>query len=140
MEHWTPRCWGVRGSICILCSSPVVGLQSVFPSCMFTLVAFLISFVPFSPRPPCLPPKPQKMRRPRPLSVCSHKLFNGCMEAFIKVLVGSHRVRECPRCNGSLSSPPPLGRQPCPNLLGLSVCALGQALWRPSSFLQPALQ
>ncbi|OWK02523.1 SRGAP3, partial [Cervus elaphus hippelaphus] len=24
------------------------------------------------------------MRRPRPLSVCSHKLFNGCMEAFIK--------------------------------------------------------
>ncbi|XP_073643706.1 SLIT-ROBO Rho GTPase-activating protein 3 isoform X2 [Tursiops truncatus] len=35
-------------------------------------------------RPPCLPPKPQKMRRPRPLSVCSHKLFNGCMEAFIK--------------------------------------------------------
>ncbi|CAK6435531.1 unnamed protein product [Pipistrellus nathusii] len=35
-------------------------------------------------RPPCLPPKPQKMRRPRPLSVCNHKLFNGCMEAFIK--------------------------------------------------------
>ncbi|XP_055413416.1 SLIT-ROBO Rho GTPase-activating protein 3 [Bubalus kerabau] len=35
-------------------------------------------------RPPCLPPKPQKMRRPRPLSVCSHKLFNGCMETFIK--------------------------------------------------------
>ncbi|MXQ90902.1 hypothetical protein E5288_WYG013204 [Bos mutus] len=34
--------------------------------------------------PPCLPPKPQKMRRPRPLSVCSHKLFNGCMETFIK--------------------------------------------------------
>ncbi|KAF7459747.1 Hypothetical predicted protein [Marmota monax] len=35
-------------------------------------------------RPPCLPPKPQKMRRPRPLSVCSHKLFNGSMETFIK--------------------------------------------------------
>ncbi|KAG8516873.1 SLIT-ROBO Rho GTPase-activating protein 3 [Galemys pyrenaicus] len=35
-------------------------------------------------RPPCLPPKPQKMRRPRPLSVCGRKLFNGCMEAFIK--------------------------------------------------------
>lgn len=35
-------------------------------------------------RPPCLPPKPQKMRRPRPLSVYSHKLFNGSMEAFIK--------------------------------------------------------
>ncbi|XP_008562626.1 PREDICTED: SLIT-ROBO Rho GTPase-activating protein 3-like, partial [Galeopterus variegatus] len=39
-------------------------------------------------RPPCLPPKPQKMRRPRPLSVYSHKLFNGSMEAFIKVLAG----------------------------------------------------
>ncbi|KAK1332328.1 hypothetical protein QTO34_007001 [Cnephaeus nilssonii] len=37
-------------------------------------------------QPPCLPPKPQKMRRPRPLSVCNHKLFNGCMEAFIKCL------------------------------------------------------
>ncbi|XP_024412249.1 SLIT-ROBO Rho GTPase-activating protein 3 isoform X6 [Desmodus rotundus] len=35
-------------------------------------------------QPPSLPPKPQKMRRPRPLSVCSHKLFNGCMETFIK--------------------------------------------------------
>ncbi|XP_012865808.1 PREDICTED: SLIT-ROBO Rho GTPase-activating protein 3 [Dipodomys ordii] len=35
-------------------------------------------------RPPCLPPKPQKMRRPRPLSVYSHKLFNGSMETFIK--------------------------------------------------------
>ncbi|XP_012587544.1 PREDICTED: SLIT-ROBO Rho GTPase-activating protein 3, partial [Condylura cristata] len=35
-------------------------------------------------RPPSLPPKPQKMRRPRPVSVCSHKLFSGCMEAFIK--------------------------------------------------------
>ncbi|XP_062056363.1 SLIT-ROBO Rho GTPase-activating protein 3 isoform X1 [Lepus europaeus] len=35
-------------------------------------------------RPPCLPPKPQKTRRPRPLSVYSHKLFNGSMEAFIK--------------------------------------------------------
>lgn len=46
----------------------------------------LISFVPFSPRPPCLPPKPQKMRRPRPLSVYNHKLFNGNMETFIKVL------------------------------------------------------
>nr|XP_020139829.1 SLIT-ROBO Rho GTPase-activating protein 3 isoform X3 [Microcebus murinus] len=35
-------------------------------------------------RPPCLPPKPQKMRRPRPLSVCGHRLFNGSMEAFIQ--------------------------------------------------------
>ncbi|NXG47408.1 SRGP3 protein, partial [Psilopogon haemacephalus] len=34
--------------------------------------------------PPCLPPKPQKMRRPRPLSVYNHKLFNGNMEAFIQ--------------------------------------------------------
>lgn len=91
MEHWTPMRWGFRPSICILCSPAVVGRKSVFPSCMFTLFAFLISFVPFSPRPPCLPPKPQKMRRPRPLSVCSHKLFNGCMEAFIKVLAGEPR-------------------------------------------------
>uniref|UniRef100_A0A8D2LFQ8 SLIT-ROBO Rho GTPase activating protein 3 n=1 Tax=Varanus komodoensis TaxID=61221 RepID=A0A8D2LFQ8_VARKO len=35
-------------------------------------------------KPPCLPPKPQKMRRPRPLSVYNHKLFNGNMETFIK--------------------------------------------------------
>ncbi|XP_038627922.1 SLIT-ROBO Rho GTPase-activating protein 3 isoform X3 [Tachyglossus aculeatus] len=35
-------------------------------------------------RPPCLPPKPQKMRRPRPLSVYNHRLFNGSMETFIK--------------------------------------------------------
>ncbi|XP_020647062.1 SLIT-ROBO Rho GTPase-activating protein 3 isoform X1 [Pogona vitticeps] len=35
-------------------------------------------------RPPCLPPKPQKMRKPRPLSVYNHKLFNGNMETFIK--------------------------------------------------------
>lgn len=139
MEHWTPLCRGSGASICILCSPLVVGFKSVFPSCMFTLVTFLISFVPFSPRPPCLPPKPQKMRRPRPLSVCNHKLFNGCMEAFIKVLVGSRRVRECAQCNGSLSPPPPLGQQPCPHLPELSICALGQALWRTSSSLQPAL-
>uniref|UniRef100_A0A8D2LFE0 SLIT-ROBO Rho GTPase-activating protein 3 n=1 Tax=Varanus komodoensis TaxID=61221 RepID=A0A8D2LFE0_VARKO len=37
-----------------------------------------------SQMPPCLPPKPQKMRRPRPLSVYNHKLFNGNMETFIK--------------------------------------------------------
>ncbi|XP_063330215.1 SLIT-ROBO Rho GTPase-activating protein 3 isoform X1 [Pelmatolapia mariae] len=35
-------------------------------------------------RPPTLPPKPQKMRKPRPRSVYNHKLFNGNMEAFIK--------------------------------------------------------
>lgn len=57
----------------------------------------------------------------------------------LRYLLGSHRVRECPRCNGSLSSPPPLGRQPCPNLLELWICALSQALWWPSSSLQPAL-
>ncbi|XP_060925210.1 SLIT-ROBO Rho GTPase-activating protein 3 [Limanda limanda] len=35
-------------------------------------------------RPPTLPPKPQKMRKPRPRSVYNHKLFNGNMETFIK--------------------------------------------------------
>uniref|UniRef100_A0A8C5GAF3 SLIT-ROBO Rho GTPase-activating protein 3 n=1 Tax=Gouania willdenowi TaxID=441366 RepID=A0A8C5GAF3_GOUWI len=34
--------------------------------------------------PPTLPPKPQKMRKPRPRSMYNHKLFNGNMEAFIK--------------------------------------------------------
>uniref|UniRef100_A0AAR2L532 SLIT-ROBO Rho GTPase activating protein 3 n=1 Tax=Pygocentrus nattereri TaxID=42514 RepID=A0AAR2L532_PYGNA len=36
-------------------------------------------------RPPTLPPKPQKLRKPRPRSVYNHKLFNGNMESFIKV-------------------------------------------------------
>ncbi|KAJ8378974.1 hypothetical protein AAFF_G00232680 [Aldrovandia affinis] len=36
-------------------------------------------------RPPTLPPKPQKMRKPRPRSVYNHKLFNGNMETFIKL-------------------------------------------------------
>ncbi|XP_064857829.1 SLIT-ROBO Rho GTPase-activating protein 3 [Oncorhynchus nerka] len=35
-------------------------------------------------RPPTLPPKPQKMRKPRPRSIYNHKLFNGNMETFIK--------------------------------------------------------
>ncbi|CAK6955557.1 SLIT-ROBO Rho GTPase-activating protein 3 isoform X1 [Scomber scombrus] len=35
-------------------------------------------------RPPTLPPKPQKMRKPRPRSMYNHKLFNGNMETFIK--------------------------------------------------------
>ncbi|KAI3370120.1 hypothetical protein L3Q82_024911, partial [Scortum barcoo] len=35
-------------------------------------------------RPPSLPPKPQKMRKPRPRSTYNHKLFNGNMETFIK--------------------------------------------------------
>ncbi|KAF7661712.1 hypothetical protein LDENG_00255540 [Lucifuga dentata] len=35
-------------------------------------------------RPPTLPPKPQKMQKPRPRSMYNHKLFNGNMETFIK--------------------------------------------------------
>ncbi|XP_014744069.1 PREDICTED: SLIT-ROBO Rho GTPase-activating protein 1 isoform X3 [Sturnus vulgaris] len=35
-------------------------------------------------RPPNLPPKPQKHRKPRPQSQCSTKLFNGDLESFIK--------------------------------------------------------
>uniref|UniRef100_A0A8B9LFY9 SLIT-ROBO Rho GTPase activating protein 3 n=1 Tax=Astyanax mexicanus TaxID=7994 RepID=A0A8B9LFY9_ASTMX len=35
-------------------------------------------------RPPTLPPKPQKLRKPRPRSVYNHKLFNGNMESFIQ--------------------------------------------------------
>uniref|UniRef100_A0A6Q2WPY4 SLIT-ROBO Rho GTPase-activating protein 3 n=1 Tax=Esox lucius TaxID=8010 RepID=A0A6Q2WPY4_ESOLU len=35
-------------------------------------------------RPPTLPPKPQKLRKPRPRSIYNHKLFNGNMETFIK--------------------------------------------------------
>uniref|UniRef100_A0A8C8BUC8 SLIT-ROBO Rho GTPase activating protein 3 n=1 Tax=Oncorhynchus tshawytscha TaxID=74940 RepID=A0A8C8BUC8_ONCTS len=34
--------------------------------------------------PPTLPPKPGRMRKPRPHSIFNHKLFNGNMEAFIK--------------------------------------------------------
>ena len=36
-------------------------------------------------RPPTLPPKPQKLRKPRPRSSYNHKLFNGNMETFIEV-------------------------------------------------------
>ncbi|XP_077458103.1 SLIT-ROBO Rho GTPase-activating protein 3 isoform X2 [Stigmatopora argus] len=35
-------------------------------------------------RPPTLPPKPQKMRKPRPRSVYNHKMFNGNLETFVK--------------------------------------------------------
>ncbi|XP_072136777.1 SLIT-ROBO Rho GTPase-activating protein 3 isoform X3 [Mobula birostris] len=35
-------------------------------------------------RPPSVPPKPQKMRKPRPRSQYNHKLFNGDMETFIQ--------------------------------------------------------
>ncbi|XP_015243828.1 PREDICTED: SLIT-ROBO Rho GTPase-activating protein 3 isoform X1 [Cyprinodon variegatus] len=35
-------------------------------------------------RPPTLPPKPQKIRKPRPRSQYNHKLFNGNMETFIE--------------------------------------------------------
>ncbi|KAL0978321.1 hypothetical protein UPYG_G00168880 [Umbra pygmaea] len=41
-------------------------------------------------RPPTLPPKPQKMRKPRPRSVYNHKLFNGNMETFIKITSQKH--------------------------------------------------
>uniref|UniRef100_A0A4W5M4R4 SLIT-ROBO Rho GTPase activating protein 3 n=1 Tax=Hucho hucho TaxID=62062 RepID=A0A4W5M4R4_9TELE len=34
--------------------------------------------------PPTLPPKPGRMRKPRPRSIFNRKLFNGNMEAFIK--------------------------------------------------------
>lgn len=37
------------------------------------------------PRPPTLPPKPQRMRKSRPRSIFNRKLFNGNMEAFIQV-------------------------------------------------------
>nr|XP_015815311.2 SLIT-ROBO Rho GTPase-activating protein 3 [Nothobranchius furzeri] len=37
-----------------------------------------------SARPPTLPPKPQKMKKPRPCSMINHKLFNGDMETFIQ--------------------------------------------------------
>ncbi|TWW62135.1 SLIT-ROBO Rho GTPase-activating protein 3 [Takifugu flavidus] len=36
-------------------------------------------------RPPSLPPKPQKMRKPRPRSMYNHRLFNGNMENFIQL-------------------------------------------------------
>lgn len=51
----------------------VVKLPCVSPLC------------PPFPRPPSLPPKPQKMRKPRPRSMYNHRLFNGNMESFIQV-------------------------------------------------------
>uniref|UniRef100_A0A8C7YGL2 SLIT-ROBO Rho GTPase activating protein 3 n=1 Tax=Oryzias sinensis TaxID=183150 RepID=A0A8C7YGL2_9TELE len=51
--------------------------------------------------PPTLPPKPQKMRKPRPCSTNYHKLFNGNMETFIEVPPsGGVCLRHC----GSFSS------------------------------------
>uniref|UniRef100_A0AAQ6AEQ0 SLIT-ROBO Rho GTPase activating protein 3 n=1 Tax=Amphiprion ocellaris TaxID=80972 RepID=A0AAQ6AEQ0_AMPOC len=47
-------------------------------------IMVFLSPVSIIPRPPTLPPKPQKMRKPRPRSVYNHKLFNGNMETFIK--------------------------------------------------------
>uniref|UniRef100_H3DAW3 SLIT-ROBO Rho GTPase-activating protein 3 n=1 Tax=Tetraodon nigroviridis TaxID=99883 RepID=H3DAW3_TETNG len=35
-------------------------------------------------RPPSLPPKPQKMRKPRPRSMYNRRLFNGNLESFIQ--------------------------------------------------------
>ncbi|CDQ95353.1 unnamed protein product [Oncorhynchus mykiss] len=57
-------------------------------ACSFNCFTAYGVFVPFLtrhlPRPPTLPPKPQKMRKPRPRSIYNHKLFNGNMETFIK--------------------------------------------------------
>lgn len=50
------------------------------------------------PRPPTLPPKPQRMRKCRPRSIFNRKLFNGNMEAFIQVL-----ARLCSLCLHELS-------------------------------------
>ncbi|CAJ0941464.1 unnamed protein product, partial [Ranitomeya imitator] len=44
----------------------------------------LLTHYSISPRPPSLPPKPQKMRKPRPRSLYNHMLFNGNMEQFIQ--------------------------------------------------------
>lgn len=62
------------------------------------LLPFLCqSYIPDRfPRPPTLPPKPQRMRKSRPRSVFNRKLFNGNMEAFIQ-------VRAC-LCSLSLSA------------------------------------
>ncbi|KAJ8370499.1 hypothetical protein SKAU_G00105270 [Synaphobranchus kaupii] len=56
-------------------------------------------------RPPTLPPKPQKMRKPRPRSVYNHKLFNGNMETFIKVLSPPVCAREGRECSAVSLSP-----------------------------------
>lgn len=45
-------------------------------------------------RPPNLPPKPQKHRKPRPRSQYSAKLFNGDLESFIKVLAPATPVAD----------------------------------------------
>lgn len=76
-----------RGTLLFDCLFSVITCE-ISPCLCIYVGVLLIYFVPFSPRPPCLPPKPQKMRRPRPLSVYNHKLFNGNMETFIKVLAG----------------------------------------------------
>lgn len=55
---------------------------------MWSFVLFVFLLLSVISRPPTLPPKPQKMRKPRPRSVYNHKLFNGNMEAFIKVPSG----------------------------------------------------
>lgn len=59
--------------------------------CISIVLAFIFtlyqSYTPHHlPRPPILPPKPQRMRKSRPRSVFTRKLFNGNMEAFIQVL------------------------------------------------------
>lgn len=136
MEHWAPMHWGFRPSICILYSPSVVGYSKRLPPLNVYLGCSLDFFCSVSPRPPCLPPKPQKMRRPRPLSVCSHKLFNGCMKRSLRYLLGSHRVQRA-AANVMAASLHLLPRpaalpQPTDRLasdqLKLSIRALGQAV------------
>lgn len=83
---WSPCRALAVGIFCLVYFLFSVITVEISPVHCIYVGVLLISFVPFSPRPPCLPPKPQKMRRPRPLSVYNHKLFNGNMETFIKVL------------------------------------------------------
>lgn len=58
--------------------------------CFFERFFFTHQCQPYNPhhfpRPPFLPPKPQRIRKPRPQSSFNYKLFNGNMEAFIQVL------------------------------------------------------
>uniref|UniRef100_A0AAQ5XU12 SLIT-ROBO Rho GTPase activating protein 3 n=1 Tax=Amphiprion ocellaris TaxID=80972 RepID=A0AAQ5XU12_AMPOC len=54
----------------------------------FALLFITTMYQPYHPhhlpRPPTLPPKPQRMRKSRPRSIFNRKLFNGNMESFIQ--------------------------------------------------------
>lgn len=86
----TDRLWK-----CTNCSA-LFSLRCVTNVCTFQLCICIINnsfiwIVPTVhpphrlPRPPTLPPKPQRMRKSRPRSIFTHKLFNGNLEAFIQV-------------------------------------------------------